>query len=351
MSGEKTEQPTAKKLRDARKKGQVAKSQEIVSSALILALIAVLFAFADYYMSHISALLLLPSELAYQGFQDALIDVAIAIAKEMAYLLAPIILVAALIAIFSNMGQFGFLFSGESIKPDIKKINPVEGAKRIFSLKSVIEFIKSILKVSLLSCIIWVTLRGNINTLMQIPTCGLECVPAVTGVMIKQLMIISSVGFVVIAAADFAYQKFDHTKKLKMSKDEVKREYKEMEGSPEIKSKRRQLHQELQASNQRENVKRSNVLVTNPTHIAVGLYYKKGETPLPVITLMETDAMAKRMIAIAREEGVPVMQKVPLARALYADGNVDQYIPSELIEATAEVLRWLVSLESDGTQR
>lgn len=275
MSGEKTEQPTAKKLRDARKKGQVAKSQEIVSSALILALIAVLFAFADYYMSHISALLLLPSELAYQGFQDALIDVAIAIAKEMVYLLAPIILVAALIAIFSNMGQFGFLFSGESIKPDIKKINPVEGAKRIFSLKSVIEFIKSILKVSLLSCIIWVTLQGNINTLMQIPTCGLECVPAVTGVMIKQLMIISSVGFVVIAAADFAYQKFDHTKKLKMSKDEVKREYKEMEGSPEIKSKRRQLHQELQASNQRENVKRSNVLVTNPTHIAVGLYYKK----------------------------------------------------------------------------
>lgn len=100
MSGEKTEQPTAKKLRDARKKGQVAKSQEIVSSALILALIAVLFAFSDYYMSHISALLLLPSELAYQGFQDALIDVAIAIAKEMAYLLAPIILVAALIAIF-----------------------------------------------------------------------------------------------------------------------------------------------------------------------------------------------------------------------------------------------------------
>ena len=144
MSGEKTELPTPKKLRDARQKGQVAKSQEIVSSALILALITVLFAFADYYMSHISALLLLPSELAYQGFQDALLDVAIAIAKEMVYLLAPIILVAALIAIMANMGQFGFLFSGESVKPDIKKINPVEGAKRIFSLKSIIEFINAI---------------------------------------------------------------------------------------------------------------------------------------------------------------------------------------------------------------
>ncbi len=135
MSGEKTELPTPKKLRDARQKGQVAKSQEIVSSALILALITVLFAFADYYMSHISALLLLPSELAYQGFQDALLDVAIAIAKEMVYLLAPIILVAALIAIMANMGQFGFLFSGESVKPDIKKINPVEGAKPNFLVK------------------------------------------------------------------------------------------------------------------------------------------------------------------------------------------------------------------------
>ncbi|MEZ8100096.1 type III secretion system export apparatus subunit SctU [Vibrio bivalvicida] len=346
MSGEKTEQPTPKKLRDARQKGQVAKSQEIVSSSLILVLIAVLFAFSDYYLEHISALLLLPSELAYQGFQDALLDVAISIAKEMAYLLAPIILVAALVAVFANMGQFGFLFTGESIKPEIKKVNPVEGAKRIFSLKSVIEFIKSILKVSLLSCIIWVTLRGNLNTLLQVPTCGLNCVPTIAGVLIKQLMIISSVGFIVIAAADFAYQKYDHTKKLKMTKDEVKREYKEMEGSPEIKSKRRQLHQELQASNQRENVKRSNVLVTNPTHIAIGLYYKKGETPLPIITLKETDAIAKRMIKIAQEEGVPVMQKVPLARALYADGQLDQYIPGDLIEATAEILRWVASLDS-----
>lgn len=132
MSAEKTEQPTAKKLRDARQKGQVAKSQEIVSSALILALIIVLFAFADYYMSHISALILLPSKLAYQGFQDALVDVAIAIAKEIAYLLAPIILVAALVAIFSNMGQFGFLFSGESVKPEIKKINPSKGPNAFF---------------------------------------------------------------------------------------------------------------------------------------------------------------------------------------------------------------------------
>ncbi|AUI86219.1 EscU/YscU/HrcU family type III secretion system export apparatus switch protein [Vibrio azureus] len=349
MSGEKTEQPTPKKLRDARKKGQVAKSQEVISTALIMGLILVLFACADYYVTHISALLLLPSELAYQNFQDALVDVAMAMAKEIGYLLAPILIVAFLVAIIANVSQFGLLFSAESLKPDIKKINPAEGAKKIFSMKSIVDFIKSILKVFLLSCIIWTTLQGNISTLLNIPHCGLSCVPLVSGLLIKQLIIMSSVGFVIIAVADFAYQKYDHTKKLKMSKDEVKREYKEMEGNPEIKSKRRQLHQELQSSNQRENVKRSSVLVTNPTHIAVGLYYKRGETPLPMITLMETDAVAKRMIAIAREEGIPVMQKIPLARALFADGQIDQYIPGELIEATAEILRWVESLEQETT--
>lgn len=345
MSSEKTEQPTAKKLREAKQKGQVAKSQEIVSSTLVIAVMAVLLIFAEYYLKHLSALLLLPSQLTYQDFQHALPDVIFLTVKEMLYLLAPLNIVTVFITLIANIGQFGFIFSVESVTPDIKKINPVEGAKRIFSQKSVIEFIKSTLKVTLLSSIIWVTLQGNLNSLMHIPTCGLNCLPTITGVLLKQLMITSSVGLLIIAAADFAYQKHEHNQKLKMSKDEVKREYKEMEGSPEIKSKRRQLHQELQASNQKENVKRSNVLVTNPTHIAIGLYYKKGETPLPIITFKETDTMAKRMTDIAQQEGIPVMQKVPLARALYLNGQLDQYIPSDLIEATAEILRWVASLE------
>ena len=345
MSSEKTEQPTAKKRREAKKKGRVAKSQDIVSSLLIMAVMAVLFVFAEYYLKHLSTLMLLPSKLAYQVFQDALPDVIFLTIKEILFLLAPLNIVAVVITLFANIGQFGFIFSTESVNPDMKKINPVEGVKRILSLKSVIEFIKSILKVTLLSSIIWYTLQGNLNSLMYIPNCGLNCLPTITGVLLKQLMVISSIGLFVIAAADFAYQKYDHSQKLKMSKDEVKREHKEMEGSPEIKSKRRQLHQELQASKQKENVKRSNVLVTNPTHIAIGLYYKKGETPLPIITFKETNTMAKRMTEIAQQEGIPVMQRIPLARALYTDGQLDQYIPSDLIEATAEILRWVASLE------
>jgi len=133
-----------------------------------------------------------------------------------------------------------------------------------------------------------------------------------------------------------------------MDKDSVKREHKEMEGSPEIKKRRRQMHREMQDGSMREDVKRSSVIVTNPTHIAVGIRYQAGETPLPLVTLMYTDTLALRIRKLAEEEGVPVLERVPLARALYQDALVDQYIPRELIEPTAEVLRWLYQQELKG---
>ncbi len=158
-------------------------------------------------------------------------------------------------------------------------------------------------------------------------------------------------GFVVIAIADYAFEHYQHIKQLKMSKDEVKREYKEMEGSPEIKSKRRQFHQELQSSNMRAEVKRSSVIVANPTHIAIGIRYERGETPLPVVTLKFTDAQALQVRKIAEEEGIPVLQRIPLARALYRDAQLNNYIPADQIEATAEVLRWLEQWrQSEGSQ-
>jgi type III secretion protein U len=132
-----------------------------------------------------------------------------------------------------------------------------------------------------------------------------------------------------------------------MSKDEVKREYKEMEGNPEIKGKRRQFHQELMNQNTTQRVRKASVLVTNPTEIAVALYYDAEETPLPLVLAKGEGDLARRMIAIAKEEGIPIMQNIPLARGLYADAEVDQYIPSSLIEPVAEVLRWLKTLERD----
>ena len=249
--------------------------------------------------------------------------------------------------VLSHVGQYGFLLSLDSVKPDLKKINPVEGAKKIFSIRSLVEFLKSTLKVALLSLLVWLTLQGNLASLLRIPACGLDCVAPVSGLMLRQLMLVCAVGFLAIAVADYAFERHQHYKQLRMSKDEVKREYKEMEGSPEIKSKRRQFHQELQSSNLRADVRRSSVIVANPTHVAIGIRYRRGETPLPLVTLKHTDALALRVRRIAEEEGIPVLQRVPLARALLRDGNVDQYIPADLIQATAEVLRWLESQQTD----
>ena len=338
MSAEKTEQPTAKKLRDARRQGQVVKSKEIVSSALILSLVALLM---GYYLEHLGKLLLLPAEYIDLPFRQALETILENLLQELLYLLAPVLLVAALVVVLSHVGQYGFLLSLDSVKPDLKKINPVEGAKKIFSIRSLVEFLKSTLKVALLSLLVWLTLQGNLASLLRIPACGLDCVAPVSGLMLRQLMLVCAVGFLAIAVADYAFERHQHYKQLRMSKDEVKREYKEMEGSPEIKSKRRQFHQELQSSNLRADVRRSSVIV------AIGIRYRRGETPLPLVTLKHTDALALRVRRIAEEEGIPVLQRIPLARALLRDGNVDQYIPADLIQATAEVLRWLESQQTD----
>ena len=347
MSGEKTEQPTPKKLSDARKKGQVAKSREVVSSALILSLIGMLMVFSDYYLAHLGNLMLLPAAFIKLPFLQALDLVLENLLLELAYITLPFLLVAAVVVVGAHLFQYGLLFSLESVKPDLKKINPLEGAKKIFSIKNLMELLKSTLKVVLLSLLVWITLRGNLSALIMLPGCSIRCIAPVVGLMLEQMLLLCALGFAMISLADYAFERHQHLKQLRMSKDEVRRERKEMEGSPEIKSKRRTLRKELQASNMNADVKRSSVIVANPNHIAVGIRYVRGETPLPIVTLKYTDAMALRVRQMAEEEGIPVLQRIPLARALYRDGHVDQYIPADLIQTTAEVLRWLESQARD----
>ena len=347
MSGEKTEQPTPKKLLDARKKGQVAKSREVVSSALILSLIGMLMVFSDYYLAHLGNLMLLPAAFIKLPFLQALDLVLENLLLELAYITLPFLLVAAVVVVGAHLFQYGLLFSLESVKPDLKKINPLEGAKKIFSFKNLMELLKSTLKVVLLSLLVWITLRGNLSALIMLPGCSIRCIAPVVGLMLEQMLLLCALGFAMISLADYAFERHQHLKQLRMSKDEVRRERKEMEGSPEIKSKRRTLRKELQASNMNADVKRSSVIVANPNHIAVGIRYVRGETPLPIVTLKYTDAMALRVRQMAEEEGIPVLQRIPLARALYRDGHVDQYIPADLIQTTAEVLRWLESQARD----
>ncbi|MEE4377507.1 MAG: type III secretion system export apparatus subunit SctU [Candidatus Competibacteraceae bacterium] len=347
---EKTEQPTPKKLRDARKKGQVASSKEVASAALILALFAFLWGMAGIYLADFKELILLPTNFVNAGisFEFGLQETLNGIITLMVRMLMPLVVTVILVAILSHFAQYGVLFALESLKPDIKKLNPMQGIKKIFSLKNLIEFLKSAFKIVFLSILMFLVIRNSLVDLLKIPYCGLECIPLILGKLLEQVILNAAFAFIVIAVADFAFQKFQFTKQLKMTKDEVKREYKEMEGDPLIKSKRKQFHHELMSQQMTNSVKKSTVVVTNPTHIAIALEYRDGETPLPIVRAKGENLWAQRIIEIAKEEGIPIMENVPLARSLHEQSSVDQYIPADMIEAVAEVLHWVANLEQQG---
>ena len=343
-SGNKTEPPTQKRLRDARKKGQVAKSKEVISASLIIFLLAYLWLSSDYYMEKFRQLMALPVTTYGIDFDAALGEIIVETFKFAVTLVLPVVGIALVVGIAANFLQIGALFAPEIIKEAPKKLNPAKALKNIFSRKNFIELIKSILKIVFLGYLIYVALRHDIGNLLAIPNCGLACLLPVFGSLMGKIITYAIIAFIIVAAADYFFQKFDYIKNLKMTKDEVKREFKEMEGSPEIKSHRRQLFQEIVNSQVANNVSRSSVIITNPTRMAIGIYYDEEETPLPVVTLKEQGTMAKRVIEIAREKGIPVMENVPLAHALMDQANIDQYIPSDLIKPIAEVLRVIKEL-------
>lgn len=342
---EKTEQPTPKKLRDARKKGQVASSKEVSSAALILSIFALLWGMSDIFMDRLREMILLPADFVGTEFRFALQQVMHGVFSIVAGLLIPVILLVMLVGILSHVFQYGFLFALESLKPDIKKLNPMQGVKKIFSLKNLVEFLKSVVKILFLSALLFLVIRDALPELVNITSCGLDCIPVVLGSLLQIIILNAAFVFIIIAAVDFGIQKFQFIKKMKMTKEEVKREYKEMEGDPFIKGKRKQFHQEMLAEGVAHSVRKSSVVVTNPTRIAIALDYREGETPLPIVRAKGENLLAKRIIEIARAEGIPVMENVPLARALHEQAEVDQYIPADLIEAVAEVLLWVKRLE------
>ncbi|WP_461833077.1 type III secretion system export apparatus subunit SctU [Desulfothermus sp.] len=344
---EKTEQPTPKRLRDARKKGQVAKSREVTSTAVIVGLFGYIICGGSIILHTFKELILLPSQYYRVEFNEGLKNLFNGVIYKLIFLLFPIAILAMVTAIAASFFQIGFLFVFEPIKPDLKKLNPAQSIKKIFSKDNLIELIKSIVKVSFLGFLIYVLIKNSINALLHIPYLGLESVFLILEDIFKKLIYISSSVFIVISAFDYYWQKKQHIKKLMMTKDEVKREYKEMEGDPQIKSKRRQLHREMIMNSTIERTRKATVLITNPTRRAVALYYEKSKSKLPVVLAKGENLIAKKMIEVAKEEGIPIMQNIPLAHALYEHVEIDKYIPSDLIEPVVEVLKWVEQLKNN----
>lgn len=338
---EKTEPPTPKKLRDARKKGQVAKSQDVGTAALTIASFVTIGIMWPSMVEQVKELILLPAQYYHKPFQQGSMELMLAIGRKILLMSLPILMVVMVVGLAAGFGQIGFMLTFEPLKPELKKLNPMDKAKQIFSMKSLVELLKSTIKVGVIGIIIYYVTKASLDPLTRLPYGGEESVLTALQPMIKALTTNVVLAYIIIAGADFFFQKFQHIKQLKMSKDEVKREYKESEGNPEIKGKRKQLAQEAAQSDTMGRTRKASVVVTNPTHLAIAIYYDENDNQMPRVLAKGEDHIARRMVEVAREEGIPVMQHVPLARALYENVDIDRFVPSDLIEPMAEVLRWV----------
>lgn len=347
---EKTEQPTSKRLRDSRQKGDVAYSKDFTQTFLILAIFGYLLGSASHMVEIMGQMILLPSTVLKMGFNEAANTLVQELLKEAAWLTLPFIGIVLGAGIFADALQVGVLFAFEKLKPSAKKLDVLSNLKNIFSKKNLMEFLKSVLKIAFLSILITLLIRDALPIMTSIPQAGLPGLGQVMGALLKTMLIHIGLAYGAIALADFAWQRYTYRKGLMMSKDEVKQEYKEMEGDPHIKHQRKQLHHEMAQQGAVDSARQATVVVTNPTHLAVALRYDADETPLPVVLAKGEGALAERMMQAAREAGVPVMQNIPLARALTEHAEPGQYIPSELVEPVAELLRLLQQMDSDPTQ-
>ena len=345
-AGEKTEMPTPKKLRDARNKGQVCSSKDIISTALLIlgfCLCAVLgIMLVDDFsnlMTYIATIVNEPSVMAPREVGKMTLLV---ICKHSFIF----VLCAAVVGIFANTAQIGFLFTFEPLKPDMNKLNIVEGFKRIFAKRNLFEFLKNIVKIVFLGYLVWKIIWAAVPELLTMCYGTIDDIFPCVALMLKRLACYTAFGYIVIAVVDRLFQGRDYTKQMMMTKDEVKREYKEMEGSSEVKQAQRQFRDEiLNGPEPAKATREADVVVTNPTHLAIGIRYRSEEAPLPKIVVAGADRIAKIIRETALEEGIPIMEDVTLARRLYALGKVEDYIPPELVEPVAEVLKWVKRLE------
>jgi type III secretion protein U len=340
-TGEKTEQPTPKRLRDARLKGQVARSQEMVTTISLIALIVCLwFNWSAMY----GRLIMLFDRVAAYAADDFGHHSAAALyeaAWAFGMLLLPILVVVILAGLLANFVQVGALMSVEAIKPKGERINPGAGARRIFSRKQAVELLKTSLKIVILTSLLYVVIRNAINPYVSSLECGLRCQASITISVLGQIIVYTALAFIAVAVADFAYQRRAHLKSLMMTRDEVKREYKEMEGDPLIKGKRRQIAQEMAMEDRGQAAQRATAIIINPTHLAVAIYYSVEKAPVPTVTAKGRNREAHLMMGLAEEAGVPIFRNITLARALYADAELMQPIPEEMFDAVAEVLAWV----------
>ena len=349
-SGEKKHPASAKKLRDQRKKGQVSQSQDVGKLLVLTAISEIALFTAESSLQRFQQLMVMPMSRLTQPFARALEEVLIeglVVFFSFALLMAGVAITTKLI---SSWMQFGLLFAPETLKLDFNRVNPISQLKQMFSTQSVMNLLMSIVKALLLSLILYVVIRPSLGPLISLANSDLQSYLLALIAVFRYLLHACLGLLLVLALIDLTLQKYFFAKRMRMTQVEVVKEYKDMEGDPHVKGQRRALAQQLAQEEPKvklPKLEEADMLVVNPTHFAVALYYRPGKTPLPLLVAKGTDADARQLIARAKATDVPVIQCVWLARTLYPK-KLGASIPRETLQAVALIYRTLRELDDQA---
>jgi flagellar biosynthetic protein FlhB len=345
---DRTEKPTPKKLADARKKGQVAQSREIPSAMILLAALGFFYFGGDLMFRRLEGLIVG----SYRQLNDAVLQdagTASALAHwcfdQVIVILMPIMVILMAVGILANVSQFGFLVKEDALTPDFNKINPISGLKRLVSLKSLVELGKSVFKILFIGLIAYLILKQDLDLIPALTQMDIPQIMWFTGASAFKIALFVCLGLIVLAATDFAYQRWQHQRELMMTKQEIKEERKSTEGDPQIKSRIRSMQIEMARRRMMEMVPEADVVITNPTHLAIAIQFDADTMAAPTVVAKGADHMAQRIRETAQEHDVPLVENKPLARSLFKTTEIGDPVPLELYQAIAEVLAYVYRLK------
>lgn len=338
---EKSEKATPKKLRDAREKGQVAKSQDFPSAFTFIVSISTILLASTYIYNMLTEYMLfifksVPTNIDLKNRAGGFMVQSLMVILQASL---PVLLITLIIGVLVSFLITGPVFSMQAMKPDIKRLNPVDNIKQKFKFKTLFELLKSVLKISGALLLIYSVVYNSIPEITAAAALPVVGIAQVFSDFLFKVIVRVGIFFLIIAIMDLIYQKRNFANEMKMEKFQVKQEYKDMEGDPQIKGKRRQMAQEIAYQDGPSAAKKAKALLTNPTHIAVAIGYDEDVDPSPYILFMGEGHLAHKLILIAEENGIPIVHNPPLARKLYYEGDISCYIPEATYSAVGEILQ------------
>ena len=339
-SGDKTEKPTPKKLQDARKKGDVSKSKDITATAGMLAILLLAAVALPVVAEQMAALVRASFEVMQEPFELAMPRLGRQAALTLLSVVGMVVLPVALVGALVEFIQAGPVMSTEKLKPKMENMNPAKGIKRMFSMDNLVELLKSILKTAVVGTIAWLVMKKVLPDLPLLAGGRPENVGSALWHTTWTLLAWAGGAFVLVSAADLAWQRFSYMKKMRMSMRDIRQEMKDAEGDPHLKGQRKQLQQEWAQQGASNAAAEAHVLVVNPTHVAIAIAYDRETCPVPTVTAKGEDDDALAMRQAAQEAGVPVLRNIELARGLLADAETGEIVPAELFDIIATVVLW-----------